>query len=242
MVKFNTFRQSSIKFLKDNIFPQHFACLLCDIEIFKGELCADCLKRLVPNVGATCPKCGRKTAKSEICMECKAHLPAYDRALSPLVYDGGSADLIFRFKNGRPYIARYLSQFIAEKLRELPASDGIVFVPATDSALRDRGYNQSELLAVEVSKSTGIPVLYGAVERAKNTHAQKNLPRAERLKNLDSAFKANKKLVKDKTLIIIDDVMTTGATFDVLAQTLKNAGAHKIFAVAAASVEYKISR
>ena len=55
-------------------------------------------------------------------------------------------------------------------------------------------------------------------------------------------FKANKKLVKDKTIIIIDDVMTTGATLDSLAQALKNAGAHKIFAVAAASVEYKISR
>lgn len=169
-------------------------------------------------------------------------MPAYDRALSPLVYDEGSADLLFRFKNGRPYIARYLSRFIAEKVKELPATDGIVFVPASDSALRDRGYSQSELLAVEVSKSTGIPVLYGAVERARTTPAQKNLPRAERLKNLNAAFKANKKLVKDKTIIIIDDVMTTGATLDSLAQALKNAGAHKIFAVAAASVEYKISR
>lgn len=239
MTKLNTFRQNLKKFLRGNLFPQYFTCLLCDIEIFKGELCADCLKRLVLNNGATCPRCGRKTAKSEICIECKAHLPAYDRALSPLIYDKGSADLIARFKGGQPHIAEYLSRLIAEKIEELPEVDGIVSVPMSARALRDRGYNQSELLVEAVSERTGIPVLHGAAEKAGETPAQKELTRAERLKNLRTAFKADKSLVKDKALLIIDDVMTTGATLDSLALTLKNAGARSVFAVAAASVEYK---
>ena len=239
MTKANMFRQNTKKFLRESFFPQHFACLLCDIEIFKGELCADCLKRLVLNSDETCPKCGRKTAKSQICMECKAHLPAYDRALSPLVYKEGSADLIFRFKNGHPHMAGYLSRFIVEKIAGLPKADGIVYVPMTARAQRDRGYNQALLLAEAVSESTGIPVLY-ATRKIADTPAQKDLPRAERLKNLNEAFRADKNLVKDKTLLVVDDVMTTGATLECLASTLKKAGASAVFAVAVASVEYKL--
>lgn len=239
MEKANTVLQNTNKFLRDSLFPQNFRCLLCGIEIFEGKLCADCAKELALNDGVTCPKCGRKTAKSDICIECKANLPAYDRALSPLVYKDGSAELIARFKNGRPYIATYLAELIAAKIEELPVVDGIVFVPMTDRAVRKREYNQSELLAKAVSERIGIPVLYGVVEKKKETPAQKVLPRAERLKNLRSVFKVDKSAVKGKTLLLIDDIMTTGATLESLSQCLKDGGAKAVFAVVAASVEYK---
>lgn len=238
MEKLNTFGQNVKKFVKDNLFPEKMRCIMCDIEIFDGELCSDCLKSLSFNDGEGCPKCGRKTAKSEICIECKAHMPPYNRAMSPLVYEGGSVELVGAFKNGRPYIAKYLSSLMVAKLQGIPRADGIVCVPMTDRALRVRGYNQSELLAKHLSMATGVPVLHRAVVKIKDTPAQKELTRVERLKNLQSCFKADKKQVKGKALIVIDDVMTTGATAESMAQTLKNAGACAVFVITAASVKY----
>lgn len=239
MQKVNTSPQNAKNCLRKNFFPQNFRCLLCGIEIFEGKLCADCAKELALNDGPTCPKCGRKTAKSDICIECKAHLPVYDRALSPLVYKDGSAELIARFKNGRPHIAPYLAELIVAKIKQLPAVEAIVFVPMTRRAVRKREYNQSELLAKAVSEMTGIPVLYGAVEKIKETPAQKELPRVERLKNLHAVFKVDKSAVRGKILLVIDDIMTTGATLESLSRCLKASGAKAVFAVAAASVEYK---
>lgn len=238
MAKVNTFGQNLKKFLSKNLFPEKFRCLVCDIEIFEGDFCTDCLKSLSSNDGATCPKCGRKTAKSEICIECKAHMPAYDRAFSPLVYEDGSAELVAAFKGGRPFIANYLSARMAAVLNELPAVDGIAYVPMTDRVLRKRGYNQSELLAKALSAAIGVPVLGGAVTKVKETTAQKDLARAQRLKNLQDCFKADKKEVNGKKLLVVDDIMTTGATADSMALALKKAGACTVFVVTAASVEY----
>lgn len=240
MLKLNMFGQNVKKFLKESLFPENFCCLLCDIEIFEGELCGDCLKALSLNNGTVCPKCGRKTAESEICIECKAKMPTYEFARSPLVYEKGSSDLVNAFKNGRPFIAKYLASLIAQTLKDIPKVDGIVFVPLSDKALRKRGYNQSELLAAEVSKLAGISVLYGAVEKIKETPKQKNLTREKRFKNLQECFKANKEQVRGKTLLVIDDILTTGATVDSMTQALKKAGTCAVFVVTAASVEYKI--
>lgn len=165
-------------------------------------------------------------------------MPAYDRAVSPLVYKGTAAALIARFKNGHPHVGRYFSELIAEKVKELPKVDGIVYVPMTKKAERKRGYNQAELLADALSGLTGIPVLRGAVQKHKDTPTQKNLPRAVRLKNLQNAFKVDKNAVMGRVLLVVDDVMTTGGTLDSMSESLKRAGAQKVFAVTAASVEY----
>lgn len=238
MGKLNTFGQNLKRFIKENMFPEKVQCLLCDIEIFEGELCGDCFKSLSFNDGEVCPKCGRKTAKSEICIECKANMPPYDRAFSPLVYEGGSAELVGALKNGRPFIAKYLSVLMAPKLQDMPQADGIVYVPMTDRALHKRGYNQSELLAKAISEATGVPVLREAVVKAKDTPEQKELTRAQRRKNLQACFKADKSRVNGKTLIVVDDIMTTGATAESMALTLKNAGACAVFVLVAASVKY----
>lgn len=213
---------------------------MCDIEIFEGELCGDCLKELVFNNGATCPKCGRKTAKSEICIECKAHMPGYDRAFSPLVYEEGSLELVSLFKDRRPFIAKYLAELMVANVKDFPQADGIVCVPMSDRALRKRGYNQSELLAKAVANATGIPFFPQAVEKIEDTPAQKGLSREQRIKNLQHCFKADKEQVEGKTLILIDDILTTGATAESIAKTLKTAGACAVFVVTASSVEYKI--
>lgn len=166
-------------------------------------------------------------------------MPIYEYARSPLVYEGGTKKLVSAFKNGRPFIAKYLAPLMVQALKGVPQADGIVFVPMTDSSLRDRGYNQAELLATEISKATGIPVLYGAVEKIKDTPDQKKLSRAERLKNLQACFKVDKRLVRGKRLILVDDVLTTGATVESIAQALKKAGKCSVFVITSAAVEYK---
>lgn len=166
-------------------------------------------------------------------------MPAYERAFSPFVYEGTGGDLVSKYKSGYPFLADYLAERILLSLGGLPKTDGVVYVPATARNFYERGYNQSKLLAERVAEGLGVPVLEGAVVKIKETVAQKELYREQRLKNLQDCFKADKNLVKGKTLLIVDDVMTTGATTDAMASCLKKAGAGTVFVATAASVEYK---
>ena len=112
-------------------------------------------------------------------------------------------------------------------------------VPMAVRALRRRGYNQAELLARELSALTGLPVLTAA-EKRRETPPQKSLSRREREKNLEGCFHVtDRKAVRGKKLIIVDDAYTTGATVDVLAAVLRRAGAEKVYAVAVTSVRDK---
>lgn len=235
------FPQKFIKAAREELFPESYTCLLCGIEIFEGRFCRECHKQIVYNSGATCPVCGRKTAENEICIECKAYLPAYKKAVSPLVYKDGSVALIALLKNGRPYISGWLAERMAEKSSLLPTVDGMVFVPATSDSVRRRGYNQSELLARELSRLTDIAIFFGAVKKIAGTKTQKALSRAERITNLLKCFKAEKGIVGGKKILVVDDVTTTGATLNSVAVCLKKAGASEVYCVTAASVEYQFS-
>ena len=108
----------------------------------------------------------------------------------------------------------------------------MVPVPLSKQRLYKRGYNQSELLAREVSKQTGVPVLNRFVVRERDTVAQKELNPTERQNNLKKAFKIAQNDVKLSTIIIIDDIYTTGSTVDAVARLLKKAGVKKIYVLA----------
>ena len=101
-------------------------------------------------------------------MECKARVPLFKKAVSPLVYEGGSTVLIAKFKNGEGYLKEYFADLIAKKLTEFNELNCITFVPMTKDAVRARGYNQAELLAKAVSKRLDLP-LVSAVVKQKNT-------------------------------------------------------------------------
>lgn len=228
------------KFIRENIFPLQYTCDLCGIEIFSGNLCADCLKKVTFNDGTVCPVCGRKTFRPEICLECKANAPIYDRAVSAIVYENSGVALISRFKQGRAYLAEYFSDLISKKLNTFEDFDCIVCVPMTDKALKRRGYNQTEKLAKALSKRVNKPFLSGALSKKRDTYAQKGLSRRDRVKNLESSFKVEiEEDLKDKIVLVIDDVLTTGATLDEISRVLKSAGAKKVYAATVASVEYK---
>ncbi|MGN1061046.1 MAG: ComF family protein [Candidatus Coproplasma sp.] len=221
------------------LFPEHYACLICGRELFDGgDLCPECEKTVTFNYGVTCPVCGRRASSDQICLECKAQAPLFDKGVSSMVYKGGARNLILKFKNDGAYLKDYLARKLREKCVSFTDADAVCFVPMTKKDYRKRGYNQAELLACELAESLSLPLLKNAVEKVKQSSAQKTLTREERSENLRGCFRAKREEVEDKTLIVVDDVLTTGATADAITKELKRKGAKKIYFATAASVEY----
>lgn len=234
--------KKSLTKLRDILFPQNITCDLCGAEIFDGgHLCAKCAKTVVLNDKTVCPVCGRKTARAEICYECKAFAPRYKKSVSVFVYKDGGAKLIIKFKSGARYLKDYLGNLMAQKAKKLPACDAVTYVPITKKRKRERGYNQGELLAEVISEELKIPVLH-ALEKTRDTDDQKSLNLKERAENLKGCFRVcDRTYVKGKTILLADDVLTTGATTDAACRALLAAGAAAVYLVTAASVEYKPS-
>lgn len=224
---------------RNALFPPDITCDLCGAEIFDdSHFCKRCKPSVIFNDGAVCPVCGRKTARPEICTDCKAAAPLYKRGVSPLVYKDGSAKLVLKFKRGNPYLKDYLGKLMAEKAKAFPQCDAVAYVPITDKRRRKRGYNQSLLLAEVIADELKIPVAH-ALEKKRETDDQKSLTRRERAENLKGCFAVtDRALVKGKKILLADDVLTTGATAYEICRQLKIAGAAEIYFVTAASVEW----
>lgn len=228
-----------LKYIQDALFPRDFTCEICGAETFGSHLCPQCQKEVTFNDGETCPVCGRKTKVSEICIECKHTPPLYKKAVSAFVYENGGAALIAKFKNGSSYLKDYFAGLVVKKLNLLPPFDSIVYVPMTDKAVARREYNQAQLLAQSISELTGKPVIENAVIKTKDTPEQKTLSQKERAENLRHCFKVEKKdEIRGKNLLLVDDVLTTGATADAICKRLYKAGALNVYFASVASVEY----
>lgn len=217
------------KLLKKYFYNPNWRCLSCGKEIFENErFCSTCKRALPYNDGAICEHCGRAvTAFEPYCSTCKNILVDLDKCRSPFIYAPPISTLIKKAKYER---AIYVIDYFAEQLsltylQNYFNADYLVFIPMTERAIKKRGYNQSKILAEKLSLLINVPVL-DCIKKTKETERQATLGRLERLKNLDGAFKVvDKKSIKDKNLLIIDDVSTTGATAEVLAKRLKGAGA-----------------
>ncbi|MGN0376506.1 MAG: ComF family protein [Suilimivivens sp.] len=223
----------------DLIFPRR--CAVCDEpvgRIGKG-VCRNCESEIIYIKAPFCMKCGKqlKREEGEFCGDCmrKKHLYIQGTAL----YEYGSmADSIFRFKYaGRQEYALFYGKELYEKRGRwllMVKPDALIPVPVHASRKRMRGYNQSELLARELSRWSGIPVNTGLIMRERKTQPQKNLTQAERQNNLKRAFKICQNDVKLKTIVIIDDIYTTGSTIDAMTEVLFAAGIQKVYYMALA--------
>lgn len=222
------------------LFPENYTCDLCGNEIFDGgNLCADCRSKVIFNDGNVCPLCGRRTSVNQLCLECKAQAPLYKKAVSAIVYEGGGIALIHKFKRGGAYLKEFFADLIARKCDCFSDADAICYIPMTRRAERRRGYNQAELLAEALSKRLDLPVCDGALTKLKDTQEQKTLNLKQREANLKGCFRADRKAVEGKTIILVDDVMTTGATADAATAQLLKRGAKGVYFACAASVEFK---
>lgn len=227
--------------LKENLFPDNYTCDICGVETFGTNLCADCLKKTPFNNLATCPVCGRRTVRPEICLECKEESPPFKKGVSALVYEDNACVLISKFKNGKGYLKEYFADLLFEKVAYLSRFDCIVYVPMLKKAERLRGYNQSKLLALALSERVNVPVIKDALVKVKETGEQKSLSKKERKENIAGCFKvAKKEEIKGKSILLVDDVLTTGATAFEITKILLKAGARTVYFATVASVEYKV--
>ena len=215
----------------------NFTCDICGREVFADErICADCMKAL-PVIALRCPVCGRRVREEGVCSACKAHRPVARRALSRFTHEGEAARLVRRYKGGERYLARTLAGQLLPLMAQYPDTDALVPVPMTAHAKRRRGFDQTLLLAQELSALCAVPVLCAAQKR-RETAPQKALTRVERAKNLEGCFFVpDRSAVKGKRLLIVDDTYTTGATADELAATLLRAGAKQVDVLTVTSVE-----
>jgi len=179
---------------------------------------------------AHCPTCALPTLAGEVCGRCLQHPPTFDHAVAAFSYSFPIDQLIKALKFHERLI---LVEFLADELASCVTSqpDCIVAVPLHPTRLRERGFNQSQLLASRISKRLGIPLLKDACQRIRDTPPQSSLPWKERDKNIRNAFSMQPNVeVQGKHVAIIDDVMTTGASLGEIARTLKQAGASEVSA------------
>ena len=231
------------KLLRAAFFNDRLTCTACGAELFsEGYFCERCLKTLPFNSGSVCSKCGRRIPGDyPVCLECKGDMPSYTRARSAFSYEGEIVRLIRNFKTGRKYLAAPFAEEMARVCSENFAdADLAAAVPMTERARKKRGYNQSELLAEEVCARTGIPFEKELLVKTRETGEQKELTRRERAENLKGSFRVHERAqCRGKRVLVIDDVMTTGATANALAEALFGAGAAQVYLLSAASVPAK---
>ena len=220
------------------IFPRR--CPVCDeIVIPCGEkICLRCLKRLKLLTPPWCVKCGKKLAfEEELCTDCSRMKHKYVRGRALYEYDS-VASSIYRLKYGKRQeyadffgeeMARYLGGFIREC-----NPDVMMPVPLHKKRQRKRGYNQAWLLTKSLGYHMDIPVRNDLLYRAKNTSPLKQQNPSERQNNLKKAFIIAQNDVKLDTVIIVDDIYTTGSTIDAIADVLLQHGVNRVFYVALA--------
>ena len=227
------------------IFPER--CLLCDELLpFRKEenfLCEKCAKsEVLLERHSTCRLCG-SPSEEELCASCLTHRHFFDKAVSCFAYKEQVRSRILQFKFGnRRDLYRGFAHQLSGRIHNFSQTepfDIITCVPMTKAARKERGYNQTELLANSISQTLGISFSDCLLIKKKETPKQSTLSYSERWQNVSRAFALAKGIsLQGMRVLLIDDVLTTGATADALSRLLKSAGANYVFvATIATTVE-----
>jgi len=238
------------KDLLDLIFPARPECPFCGGGDTKGKPCDSCLATIKGyQCERPCSRCGRLAEKGArpkygragfLCYDCRKRDWPFTLARAGGPYEGVLKEAIHRFKyTGRRSLASHLAALMLEVCRLEPlyqAADLIVPAPLSREKLRVRGFNQAELLAVEVGRALGVPVNGKCLVKDIDTPPQTGLSRVARESNLKGAFSVKKPdLIRDRVVLLIDDVFTTGSTMSETAATLKQAGAGEVLVLTVAT-------
>ena len=220
----------------DVFFPRR--CPVCDrpVKPYGALICRECEQVPVPVGDSVCCKCGKPVdPEEEYCADCMTHRHRYYRGAAVFRYRTVSGSL-YRFKyDGRREYADFFGLEMARAAERFFAQTGpghrpdlLIPVPCSKKRLRERGYNQAAILARQVSRKTGIPVAEDLLIRAKDTLVMRTLSASERQNNLKKGFLVYGNGVRLKSIMLIDDIYTTGATIDACAGALLEAGAKEV--------------
>jgi ComF family protein len=234
-----------LKNLIDIIYPPR--CPICgkfllDEKTATGDeailFCRACLADFQRVTSPLCPVCGMpfvsRVGEDHLCEECLRKRPFYEAAGAAYLYEGALMEAIHRFKYGsKSFLADSLGPLLAQFAQSwLKESNEYLTIPVPLHAkrLRERGFNQSLLLARHVSEQLNTELDFLALRRIRYTSPQTGLGKDDRRKNVRRAFEImNSKAVKGKTVLLVDDVFTTGNTLNECARALKKSGCNKVF-------------
>ncbi|MBH8604135.1 ComF family protein [Thermoactinomyces sp. CICC 10522] len=232
-----------------SLFSQPPTCEFCTAFVrrpspfapVRERICSTCLAGVELISGPFCPVCGRKqeAGADHLCPDC-LRLAEEERIVnrSPVVYSGKAKEWVSSFKyRGKESLATPMGRWMAEVVQTHFAHTGIsviTFVPLHKEKKAERGFNQSELLARVIGARLGLPVL-PLLGREKDLASQSRRNRQERLLALKGAFQIEgegcEKCIRDRTVLIVDDVYTTGTTLRECAKPLLVSGASRVYSV-----------
>ncbi len=219
------------------LFPQ--TCPLCQnpsSEHNIAPICAECWQTILPYTGPSCRKCGAPLVSdaAATCGNCLKDAPSFKRAVSFGLYDGAlrSAINLLKYKG-----IRRLSGPLSDVMLgiDIPDVDAVIPVPLYEKRLRQREFNQSALLAANIARHLGAGLVTDCLVKTRDTAPQVGLRSWERIKNIKRAFDTrNVFRIRGRNILLVDDVVTTGATVRECSGALKKAGAGDIYVAALA--------
>ncbi len=228
MISFSKIKETFINAL----FPQR--CLVCGkLSELESFFCKDCEGKLTPIYDEICNRCGREVKNCD----CNNFIYHFDGMVAPFINEGHAKDSFYDFKFGSSfYGADYFAQMMAKAFNEHFSDveiDLISYVPLSKSELKERMFDKCEILATKVATILNLP-LVKVISKREMVSTQHNLSCDDRFDNARDAYRVIKN-VKNKNILLIDDIKTTGATLDSCARELKFAGANKVYCLTALS-------
>ncbi len=219
-------------------------CVCCQSSLehpTQGPVCSGCWSSISPVPSPICAVCGDvltaplESGERARCLQCLRRSPLISLARAAGVYEGRLREIVHAFKyDGRRSLAAPLARLMRDHGTEaLDGADAVVAVPLHPWRRRERGFNQAQDLAI----CLGLPLVC-ALRRSRRTQPQADLPAVERAANVSGAFLARSasRRLRHATVVLVDDVMTTGATIEACARVLQQVGTREIRALTAARV------
>ena len=223
----------------DLIYPKNIKCIFCAEELNQNDYnctCEKCLE-ILPFIEKHCERCGSPMNENQkgVCFKCKKHNYYFTKTRSVFEYGGLALKVVHNAKyNGAKYLLEHMAKYVAEVYSTMGVfPDFITYVPMFPSKEKARGYNQSKVLAEYLSERVDVPLIDCCI-KAIDTKSQTELNTIERIENIKDSFKFNKEFkdkIKGKTIMIVDDVITTGATISEISRVLCENGVRECFGV-----------
>ncbi len=240
--KLNAFRAySKLWEILDWLYPPH--CGGCGTN--GSRWCPVCQSQIVRIENNCCPRCGQIQRGSDICSRCSAQPPVINGVRSFAVFDGPLRNALHRLKYSRDVgLGDVLSKYLLELFNQVNWEiDCILPVPLGRERYQQRGYNQAALLAYPLALATGLSYQPNGIKKTRDTATQVGLSFEQRRTNVSGAFYADRKIVQNKKVLVIDDVMTSGATIESCASAIMRAGAIRVYGMTLAQApDVSISR